>query len=189
MAKISSTSFDIYEYFVILLNIMGYKFIKIFIIILFAGILSLNFDCVLADNADMLKAGVSVTDSLPNDFFGTWRVVSNIIDTDSPSGFKKKNVDIWNLSRSGDVVYLSNPFSGAQASVNVDFTGDGAIRFTKQSTVDNKQLTDTVELYISKNKFSGVNTIKLDTLSDVDGSIVKTAKATYTLAGEKISGE
>ena len=168
---------------------MRYKFLKTFISILFAGILSLNINSVLANNNDMLKTGISVTEQLPNDFFGTWRVVSHIIETDNPSIFKKKNIDIWNLSRSGDVVKLSNPFSGAQASVNVDFTGDGAIRFTKQSNIDKKILTDTVELYIVKDKFSGVNTIQLDILSDIDNTVIKSTKATYTLTGEKISGE
>jgi len=44
-------------------------------------------------------------------------------------------------------------------------------------------------LSLDGEKFSGVNTIILETLSDVDNSVIKTAKAIYNLSGEKIAGE
>ena len=164
---------------------------KIFqLLIIFALIVLVQGDFALCGTVnDAFKAGISITEQIPKALFGTWRVESEIIDTDSPENFKKNNVDIWNLSKDSNVIKLSNPFSGATASITVDYACNNALRFTKQSNYDGKRLTDTVELYLDKETFSGVNTITLETLSDVDNSVIKTAKATYKLKGEKIAGE
>ena len=164
------------------------KFFQLIIIFTFIVFAQGNF-AVCETVAPILKAGVSISEQVPKALFGTWRVSSEIINTDSPGNFKKNNVDIWNLSKDANVIKLSNPFSGATASITVSYACNNAIRFTKKSNYDGKVLTDTVELYLDKETFSGVNTIILETLSDVDNSVIKTAKATYKLIGEKIAGE
>lgn len=164
------------------------KILKLSILIMFVLILSLNVEAGEAYNNSVLKSGISLTEQVPSVFFGTWRVESTLIDTNSPANFKKENLDIWNLSKEGDVINLRNPFSGASASITLTYAGSDAVRFTKKSNYEGKVLTDTVELYIDGDKFSGVNTILLETLSNVDNSIIKSAKATYTLKGEKIAG-
>jgi len=50
-------------------------------------------------------------------------------------------------------------------------------------------LTDTVQLVLGKDSFKGINNLRLETVSEVDGHIMKTEWATYSLLGEKISGE
>ena len=73
-----------------------------------------------------LKAGVSI-DSVPKAFYGTWRVVAKIDkQTGNRVNFKPNTIDVWNLSRSGNVINLNNPFTGASASVTVDYV-DGKI--------------------------------------------------------------
>ena len=164
------------------------KFFQILLIVTMFCFTGSSF--ALSETADnVFKAGVSISEQVPKALFGTWRVASEMIDTDSPGNFKKNNVDIWNLSKDSNVIKLSNPFSGATASITVSYACNNAIRFTKKSKYDGKMLTDTVELYLDKETFSGINTIVLETLSDVDNSVIKTAKATYTLKGEKIAGE
>lgn len=165
---------------------MYVKILKTFILTCCIAIFSLN--CALSDEHSMLKTGISINGQVPSAFFGTWRVASFLIDTNSPSNFKKNNLDIWNLSKENDVIYLRNPFSGANASITLSYAKNNSIRFIKQSNYEGKILTDTVELYIDGDSFSGVNTILLETLSDVDNSVIKSAKATYTLKGEKIAG-
>lgn len=134
-----------------------------------------------------LTAGVSI-EHVPKDFYGTWRVVSNLTDTNNPEIFKQKNVDLWNLSRSNNVIKLENPFSGASASIQVDEVKGNFIRFQKVGDYDNRKLTDKVKLNLGKETFTGTNTLKLDTISTVDGHVIKTEWATYNLSGEKISG-
>lgn len=136
----------------------------------------------------VLTAGVSI-DKIPADFYGTWRVSAKLQSTNSDSLFKSSSVDLWNLSRVGDVITLDNPFSGAKASITVNSISGRAIKFRKTGDYDSKKLTDTVQMMLGKDTFVGTNTLKFDTISGIDGHIVKTEWATYSLKGEKISGE
>lgn len=136
----------------------------------------------------VLKVGVSI-DKIPKGFYGTWRVSSKLISTNSPDNFKEKSVDLWNLSRVDNVITLDNPFSGANASITVNVIKGSFIKFRKVGNYDNKKLTDTVRMTLNKDTFTGVNDLKIETLSDIDGTVIKTQWATYSLKGEKISGE
>ena len=49
-------------------------------------------------------------------------------------------------------------------------------------------MTDTVELKLNGNKFTGVNRLTLQTISPAGGVVIKTQNAEYVLVGEKISG-
>ena len=60
--------------------------------------------------AETLQAGVSKIDMLPDDFFGGWRVVAKIDKQSGSTNFRPNTVDLWNLSRKGDVINLNNPF-------------------------------------------------------------------------------
>lgn len=136
----------------------------------------------------VLKTGISI-DKVPKDFYGTWRVASKLISTNAKELFKENNVDLWNLSRSGNVITLDNPLSGAKASIIISNLSDRSIKFKKVGDYESKKLTDTVQLTLGKNTFKGVNNLKLDTISEIDGHVLKTEWATYDLSGEKISGE
>ncbi len=135
-----------------------------------------------------LKAGVSMVDRVPNSFYGTWRVSSVRTSTNSEQMFKEKTVDLWNLSRSGNVITLENPFSGARASIVVDEASGKSIKFKKNGFYDSKKATDIVQLQLSGDSFSGTNVLILDTVSDIDQHVMKSERATYRLTGEKISG-
>lgn len=126
---------------------------------------------------------------IPDGFFGTWRVSARIIETDSPEIFKEKTVDLWNILQVGDVIKLSNPFSGASAEITIKNTENKNIEFSKTDKYGNKILTDTVEITITEDTFSGFDTLKLDTKSEIDGSIRKTSNAKYLIKGERISGQ
>ena len=136
--------------------------------------------------AEVIKGGVAY--EVPVNFFGTWRVSSVLTDTDSPGNFKTKNSDIWNLYQKGDVITLTNPFSRATSSVNVDYANQNIVKFSTKGNFDGKILTDTVEITIVGEEFTGTNTIVLETLSNIDNTVVKTATAIYKLKGEKIAG-
>ena len=135
----------------------------------------------------VLKSGVEVK-NIPNSFYGNWRVSSILVDTNTVGMFKEKNVDFWNLSRENDVIKLENPFSGAKQSITVHDVKSDFIKFTKVGNYSGKQLTDEVTINLGKDTFWGINTIKLQTFSDVDGHIMKTDWASYQIKGEKLSG-
>jgi len=135
----------------------------------------------------ILQTGVSIN-KVPKEFYGTWRVSSRLVTSNNPDKFKENNIDLWNLSRTGDVITLENPFSGASASITFDTINGNYLKFRKVGNYDEQKLTDVVELQLGKNSFTGTNNIKLDTISD-EGYVMKCERATYKLTGEKISGE
>lgn len=143
--------------------------------------------CNVQADEGAFQVGVSYIDYVPSDFFGTWRVKSVLTETNSSSNFKQKNIDIWNILKDGNVVNIRNPFSGAQASVTLNYADNNSISFTKTSNYEGKRLTDTVKITIDGELFSGENVILLETLSNVDNSVIKTSTATYRLNGEKIA--
>lgn len=141
--------------------------------------------CSAAEQTYTLKTGISL-DKVPKGFYGDWRVVSHLVTSTNEGLFKESCVDLWNLYRVGNVITLDNPFSGAHASITVNSVSDKVIKFSKVGDFDGNKLTDTVELTLGKDTFTGVNYLKLDTISN--GHVIKSDKATYTLRGEKISG-
>lgn len=144
----------------------------------------------LSVSAETLKAGVSKIGDVPNSFYGSWRVLAKIDKQSGKIYFKPVTVDVWNLSRSGDVINLNNPFTGASASVKLDYVDGNIIRFSKTGEYDgNKKLTDTVDLKLNGNTFTGVNYLTLETFSIYDKSLIKKDTAVYILKGEKISGK
>jgi len=150
-------------------------------------IVFLGVSCAFASQTLTLQAGISL-DKVPKEFYGTWRVSSDLISTNNEEIFKKNSVDLWNLSRLGSVITLDNPFSGAKASITLDGVDNRVIKFRKTGKYDTKKLTDSVELTLGKETFEGTNSLKLDTISEVDGHVLKSEWARYRLSGEKISG-
>jgi len=135
-----------------------------------------------------LKTGISIVEQVPNSFYGSWRVTAKLSETSSPQKFKQNSVDLWNLSRENNVINLSNPFTGASASITVSYVDNNVIKFSKTGDYDNMRLTDTVELKLNGDTFSGVNRLTLETISDINNSVIKKETALYALQGEKISG-
>ena len=161
------------------------KFLSRFIIIIF---ICLSFFFCVYNNvqAEETKLLTATITKVPQSFFGTWRVASKRIDTDAESIFKENSIDIWNLSKTFDVITLSNPFNGAKAEIILDRVDSNYIVFTKQGKYGKKVLTDTVEIKLEGDTFVGTDTLKIDTYSE--GKITKTQSAKYYLNGEKIAG-
>ena len=135
----------------------------------------------------VLQSGVEIK-HIPNSFYGNWRVVSKLITTNNDGLFKEKNIDFWNISRANDVIKLENPFSGASQTVTVKDAKSDFIKFTKVGNYRGRVLTDEVTLKLGKDSFWGVNALKLETISDIDGQVIKTDRASYQVKGEKLSG-
>lgn len=139
--------------------------------------------------AAVLEAGVSI-DHVPKALFGSWRVNAKLESTNSPRTFKPQSLDFWNLSRVNDIIKLDNPFSGANAEIAVQTVEGNLVVFSKRLPYDgNKVLTDTVTLRLQENKFSGINTLRLESFSLIDNHLMKTETATYHITGEKLSGD
>ena len=153
-------------------------------------ILLVSFFTILSSSAEefTLNAGVSINE-IPKTFYGSWRVSAKLDNTNSYGTFKPASTDFWTLSREGDRITLSNPFSGATANISIRSVEGNLIVFSKKAPYDNKVLTDTVTLRLSESNFSGINDLTLESFSLVDNHLMKSEHANYIIKGEKISGE
>ena len=154
------------------------------IVLLFFGVCC----CVVYAEDTVLSAGISINEQVPSELMGTWRVASKLVNTDSPENFKDVGIVLWNLSRSDDVITLYSPFTGAKASVKIEYVKDNNVKFIKEGNYEDKRLVDTVEITINGNTFSGKNYLTLDGSSGFKGSSNSVKHATYVLSGRKISG-
>ena len=137
----------------------------------------------------VLEAGVSVED-VPKPLLGTWRVSGTMESSNSYESFKSKSMDFWELSRRGDVITLFNPQNGAKDDISVSTVEGNLIVFTRKVEFDNnKVLTDTVSIRLNGNSFTGLNDLKLEMFSLIDGHLMSTKKARYLIKGEKIAGD
>ena len=146
------------------------------------------FTCVLADDGMVLTTGISVN-QIPKTFYGSWRITAKLEQASNYGIFKPQSADMWTLSRVNDTVTLTNPFTGANAEIALKAVEGNLIVFSKKAPYDNKMLTDTVSIRLNKDSFTGINTLKLESFSLVDGHLLKTETARYLIKGEKISGE
>lgn len=162
---------------------------KLFLLILlFCTVLPYT---VNADEKYILKGTVSKIDMVPKELFGSWQVISELEETRYPNNFKKNTTDFWNLRRSGNVIELRNPMTGAVAEVYLHDVGYRDVTFYHTQKDGNYKVTDTVSIKLNADgtTFSGENTIILEKLIEEDTRyIIENKKATYKLYGRKVSG-
>lgn len=138
-------------------------------------------------SAYTINAGVTV-DNIPKTFFGSWRVEAILVESNENRVFKPQSVDLWNLSRVGNVLKLENPFTGASAEVSLKATEGNLVVFSKSSNWDNQVLKDTVSLRLENDTFTGINDVVLETHSLFDNHVIKKCTARYKIKGKKLSG-
>lgn len=139
---------------------------------------------VLVNNT--IQGSVSITDSVPEGFFGSWKVVSIRSKTTNPEEFGPTGVDIWNLSRSGDVIILSNPVSGAKASMLVSEVTGSTVRFKKTSYDKDEESIETPILTLEDDNFYGIDKIVVKIYKN--GKFVKEDSVEYKVRATKMSG-
>lgn len=161
---------------------------RLFLLFILLSVILSCQPAVIADEGIVLKTGVSLNEMVPDKFFGTWRIKSKLLETNANGVFKNDNVDLWNISKDNSVITLDNPFSGARASISIKEVNGNKIVFEKEGRYDNKLLSDRVELYLDGDSFNGYNYLRLNTVSEIDGRIMDSQTAKYSLYGDKISG-
>lgn len=161
------------------------KIIILFLIILLTGSIT-----VFAQDNIVLKAGISMINAVPKQFFGTWSVQSTQISTNSPKTFAKTSLDLWNLRRSGNVIELRNPVTSAVAEIYLEDVTDSEITFTHYEKEGYTRVKDTVRLKLDGNSFTGTNELTLHTIryDEYKKKYEDIKTATYELKGSKVSG-
>ena len=134
-----------------------------------------------------LKTGISLSDQVPSGFFGSWEITSTMQYSNNPSIFNEKSVDYWNLSKRGDVITLSNPLSGAEASVTVEEVNGNKITFTHSTKNKTAKMTEKPTLTLNGENFSGTDKIILEKFNY--GEKISEDVVVYKITAKKLSGD
>lgn len=157
---------------------------KILYIFLFLLIFTPTIE-VKAENMT-LQAGVSMSDKVPKGFFGTWEIQSTISYTNNKKIFNETTTDYWNLSKVDDVITLTNPVSGAEASVTVEDVVGNQIKFTHVTKHKNAKMTETPTLTLNGENFYGTDKIVIEKYKN--GEKISTDIVVYNIKAKKLMG-
>ena len=133
-----------------------------------------------------LEASVSLIDRLPPEFFGTWHVVSTQKYCSNPFLSTPFSVDIWNISRLGNVITLTNPQTGALASVKIDEVNGNSIKFTRIANSNDEHVIETPNITIYGENFVGTDKIVIENYKF--GEHASTDVWLFNVKAKKISG-
>lgn len=136
--------------------------------------------------AQVIEGTVAMTDKVPTEFFGDWKVTSVCIKSTNKELFDNSSVDLWTLKRQGDIITLMNPLSGARAEISVSEIKGKTVKFEKKSYYPDEESTETPILTIQGDNFTGVDRISIKTFKD--GKLIKEDYVEYQVRGTKISG-
>ena len=136
--------------------------------------------------AKVIVGNISVTDQVPQEFFGDWKVYSVCTKSTNKDYFDSTSVDIWRLSRNGDTVTLENPMSGARADVEVSDIKGSTVKFEKKTYYPDEESIETPILTLQGDNFTGVDKISIKTFKD--GKLIKEDYVEYKVKGTRISG-
>jgi hypothetical protein len=134
----------------------------------------------------VLKAGIVSDNSLPEEFYGTWSVMGTIIKTSEPEVFKDKSSDIWTFEKVNSIITLTNPVSGASASIKVSEVNDNTATFTKETHTNKFKQYEKAKITIEGESFFGTDFIKFDYYRGE--KLIGTSTVEYEVKGSKISG-
>lgn len=136
--------------------------------------------------ATTLTGGISTSDKVPSGFFGTWKVVAVRTNTTNTEMFAPSSVEIWNLSKQNDVITLTNPISGASASITVKDATSDTFTFQRVTGDSAESVTETAKLILNGTNFTGSDTMVVRTRKK--GMPERTENVRYTLKAYKVSG-
>ena len=137
--------------------------------------------------AQVIEGGVSMSDQVPTGFFGDWRVVSVCTKSTDKELYGTKSIDIWTLSRQGDIITLRNPISGARADITVNDVKGTTVKFEKRNYYPDEESIETPILTLQNDNFTGVDRIRIKTLKN--GELIKEDYVEYEVRGTKMKGD
>ena len=154
------------------------------ILFLIYSVVCICFSCA---NAQMVIEGnISMSDKVPQEFFGDWKVSAVCTKSTNKEYFDSTSMDIWTLTRRGDVITLMNPLSGARADITVNDVKGKTVKFEKKTVYPDEVSVETPILTLQGDNFTGVDKISIKTYKD--GKLLKEDYVEYQVKGTKISG-
>ena len=134
----------------------------------------------------IITGSVSLVNNGPKGFYGTWKVVSVQVYSNNPFMFNSTSVDLWKLEKINNYLTLTNPASGATATVTLEEVKDNTIKFVRKSDTPYEKVVETPELTLSGENFYGTDTIVISSYKN--NTLVSKNVVKFKVKGIKQSG-
>lgn len=138
------------------------------------------------DTPQLITGSVSLLNNVPQGFFGTWKVISVQVYSNNPFLFNSMNVDYWKLEKLNNHLTLTNPESGATATVTLDEVKDNTIKFVRTSDTPYEKVVETPEITLNGENFYGTDTITINKYKN--GTLIGQEMVKFKVKGIKQSG-
>jgi hypothetical protein len=132
------------------------------------------------------QVGVQKTNVLPPEMYGDWSVTATLLDANNLALFAPVVSEIWRLEEAGNAVTLSNPNTGASATVSVDKVEGSKATFHRVQYGPNlkERISETPTLLVTDNEMVGITVNQMDFLRD--GVVVKSYRGRYQIQAQRI---
>ena len=114
------------------------------------------------DTPQLITGSVSLLESVPEGFFGTWKVIAGQVYSNNPFLFNSMSVEYWKLEKKNNNLTLSTPESGATATVTLDEVDNNTIKFRRTSDTPYEKVVETPEITLNGENFYGTDTIVIN---------------------------
>lgn len=142
------------------------------------------FLCSFA-RAQVLEGGVTLSDRVPKELYGAWKIYAECTQSTNKDYFDSTSVDIWIFSKIEDRILLTNPMSGATASIGVNEVTGKKVKFEKRTEFPDELTVETPIITINGENFEGFDRIYIKTTRN--GALVKEDYIEYKVKGTKMS--
>ena len=150
-------------------------------------IISLIFFSANPIFAKVISGGISLTDKLPTEIFGSWKVSAIQTYTNNSNKYRYlPSIEYWNIYKNNNVLTLENPQSGARASVTVKEVVNNTVSFTRESKKVDSEITETPTITIIGENFFGTDKMVIKNYKN--GELISTDVVEFTIRGQKTGG-
>lgn len=132
-----------------------------------------------------LEATITTSQYLPAEMYGQWSVTATLVEANAQNFFNPLIYEIWVLEQSGDRVTISNPTTGASASVNVDKVVENTATFHRiQYANPQERVVEIPTITVDGNIIHGQTINQYEIFKN--GVLAKGFYARYHLTAERI---
>lgn len=134
-----------------------------------------------------LSITISKSLYLPPEMYGQWSITGTLVESNTEGFFNPVVHDIWVLELVGDEVVISNPVTGASASISVDKVEGNTATFhrlvvSKKSRV----LFEMPTITVNGDRLTGTTINQIRFVNS--GKVLRSYYARYSLEARRISG-
>jgi hypothetical protein len=134
-----------------------------------------------------LEATIIHSQYLPPEMYGQWTLTATLMESNTPNFFNPVIHEIWMLEQTGETVTISNPSTGASASITVDKVQGNTATFhrAQMSPRRNERVIEIPTVTVEGDHLRGTTINQVEIYKN--GKLAQSFYAKYALTAERIN--